>query len=88
MSILGRILMSPVMGPIGGLVWIARTIEQQAHDEQWDESKVAGALTELEIDLDLGKIGVEEYEESETMLLQQLKEIREAKNDYKTESQS
>ena len=80
MSILGRILTSPVMGPIGGLVWIARTIEQQAHDEQWDEGKVVGALTELEIDLDLGKIDIEAYEAGESILLRRLKEIREAKN--------
>lgn len=80
MSILGRILTLPVLGPIDGLVWIARTIEQQAHDEQWDEGKVVGALTELEIDLDLGKIGVDAYEARETMLLLQLKEIRDAKN--------
>ena len=80
MSILGRILTLPVMGPIDGLLWIARTIEQQANAERWDEGKVVGALTELELELDLGKIDVEEYEAGEATLLQRLKEIREAKN--------
>lgn len=82
MGILGRILASPVLGPINGVLWLARTIEEQANAERWDEGKITGALTELEIDLDLGKIGVEEYEASEAALLQQLKEIREAKHDY------
>ncbi len=80
MSILGRILASPVLGPINGVLWLARTIEEQANAERWDEGKVIGGLAELELDLDLGKIDVEEFEARETMLLQQLKEIREAKN--------
>jgi hypothetical protein len=81
MGILGSLLMSPVLGPINGLLWLARTIEQQANAERWDEGKVTAGLQELELDLDLGKIDVEEYEAREAVLLQQLKEIREAKND-------
>ena len=79
MGILGRLLTLPVLGPIDGVLWIARTIEEQANAERWDESKVTGALAELELDLDLGKIDLEEYEAREAALLEQLKEIREAK---------
>ena len=81
MGILGSILMAPVLGPIDGVLWLARTIEEQANAERWDEGKVTAGLQELELDLDLGKITIEEYETRETVLLQQLKEIREAKND-------
>jgi len=81
MGILGSLLTLPVLGPIDGVLWIARTIEEQANAERWDESKVSGALAELELDLDLGKIDLEEYEAREAALLEQLKEIREAKND-------
>lgn len=81
MGILGSILMSPVLGPIDGVLWLARTIEEQANAERWDEGKVTAGLQELELDLDLGKITIKEYETRETVLLQQLKEIREAKND-------
>jgi hypothetical protein len=81
MGILGSVLMSPVLGPISGVLWLARTIEQQANAERWDEGKVTAGLQELELDLDLGKIDLEEYETREAVLLQQLKEIREAKND-------
>lgn len=80
MGILGRILTLPVLGPIDGVLWIARTIEQHADAERWDEGKVIGALTELELELDLGKIDIEEYEAREAMLLRRLKELREAKN--------
>ena len=81
MGILGSLLTSPVFGPIDGLLWLARTIEQQANAERWDEGKVTAGLQELELDLDLGKIGLAEYEAREAVLLQQLKEIREAQND-------
>jgi len=81
MGILGRLLTLPVLGPFDGVLWIARTIEEQANAERWDESKVTGGLAELELDLDLGKIDLEEYEAREATLLEQLKEIREAKND-------
>ncbi|MGC9953330.1 MAG: gas vesicle protein GvpG [Rhizomicrobium sp.] len=81
MGILGSLLTSPVLGPIKGLLWLARTIEEQANAERWDESKITGGLAELELDLDLGKIDLEEYEAREAALLEQLKEIREAKNE-------
>ena len=81
MGILDGLLMSPVLGPINGLLWLARTIEEQANAERWDETKVTGGLAELELDLDLGKIDLVEYEAREADLLQQLKEIREAKKD-------
>ena len=81
MGILDGILMSPVFGPINGVLWLARTIEEQANAERWDEGKVVAGLQELELDLDLGKISLEEYETREAVLLQQLKEIREAKDD-------
>ena len=81
MGILGSLLMSPVLGPIDGVLWLARTIQEQVNAELWDEGKVTAGLQELELDLDLGKIDLEEYETREALLLQQLKEIREAKND-------
>lgn len=79
MSILGSILLAPVLGPIEGVVWIARTIENQARGEIYDEDKIRGALTELELRLDLGEIGIEDYEAQEEVLLQRLKEVREEK---------
>jgi hypothetical protein len=80
MGILGRILTFPVLGPIDGVLWVARQIEQQANAERWDEGKVVSALTELELELDLHHIYLETYDARENVLLQQLKEIREAKN--------
>jgi hypothetical protein len=81
MGILSSLLTAPALGPINGLLWLARMIEDQANAERWDEGKVVASLQELELDLDLGKISIDEYETREAVLLRQLKEIREAKND-------
>jgi hypothetical protein len=80
MGILGSILALPVRGPIDAVLWLAQTIKQQVDAERWDEGRVVGALSELEIDLDLGNINAEEYDSREAELLQRLKEIREEKN--------
>ena len=80
-SLLGRILTAPVLGPIRGVLWLARTIDDQARAELYDEDKVRGALAELELRLDLGEIAPDDYDAQEHELLQRLKEIREAKKD-------
>lgn len=81
MGILTRILTLPVSAPIDGLLWIARRIEQEANAELWDQSKITGALSELELELDLGKISEEEYDAREASLLQRLKQLQEAEHD-------
>lgn len=81
MSILGRILTAPVLLPIEGVVWLGRTINDQAKAEIYDEDKIRGTLAELELRLDLGEMELEEYEEQEERLLRRLNEIREMKKD-------
>ncbi len=81
MGILGRILSLPVRGPLEGVLWVAQKIEQEANAGQWDQGKVIGALSELELELDLGKIDLDEYDAREASLLHRLKELQEAKND-------
>lgn len=79
MSILGRILSAPVAGPIQGVLWLTRTIDDQARAEIYDEDKIRGTLAELELRLDLGEIELEDYEAQEDILLRRLKEVREAR---------
>ncbi len=79
MSILGHILTAPVAGPIRGVLWLARAIDDQVKGEIHDEDKIRAALTELEIKLDLGEIELNDYELQEEVLLRRLKEIREMK---------
>ncbi|MBV8511691.1 MAG: gas vesicle protein GvpG [Xanthobacteraceae bacterium] len=81
MSILGTVLTAPVLGPIKGLLWLARTIEEQANGELYDPDKIRGELAELELALELKQIDVREYDRQEELLLKRLREIREARND-------
>ena len=81
MSILGRVLAAPVLGPLRGVLWLARTVDDQAKAELYDEDKIRGALAELELRLDLGEIELDHFEAQEEMLLQRLKVAREAKRD-------
>ncbi|MBV9631404.1 MAG: gas vesicle protein GvpG [Xanthobacteraceae bacterium] len=81
MSILGTVLTAPVLGPIKGLLWLARTIEEQANGELYDPDKIRGELAELELALELKQIDAREYDRQEELLLKRLREIREARND-------
>ena len=78
MSILGRVLSAPVLGPLRGVLWLARTIDDQAKAELYDEDKIRGALADLELRLDLGEIEIADFEAEEETLLQRLKVAREA----------
>ena len=80
MGILGSILAAPVSGPMHGLLWLARTIEERVNAELYDEDKIRGELTELELALDLKQIDIAEYEAREEALLQRLREAREMHN--------
>lgn len=77
--ILGRLLSAPVLLPIQSVLWLGRTIDDQVKAELYNEDKVRSALAELELKLDLGELELDAYEAQEEVLLQRLKEIREAK---------
>jgi hypothetical protein len=74
---LTKLLALPLMGPIQGVAWIAEKVVEQVDKELYDEDKVRGQLMELELHLDLGEIGEEEYLAAEDVLLARLKAIRE-----------
>ena len=78
---LGRILTAPVLGPLRGVLWVARMIDDQARAELYDEDKIRGDLAELELQLDLGEIELADFEAQEEVLLQRLKAAREVGGD-------
>ena len=78
---LGRILTAPMLGPLRGVLWLARMIDDQARAELYDEDKIRGDLAELELQLDLGEIELADFEAQEEVLLQRLKAAREVGGD-------
>ncbi len=79
MGFLAGLLTLPVLGPIKGVMWIARQVVEQAERELYDEDAVRGQIQELELCYDLGEIGEEEYLAAEERLLARLRIIRERK---------
>ena len=77
MGLLLKLLTLPVTGPIGGVLWIAEKIAEQADREMYNEEAIRGQLMEMELRLDMGEISQPEYEQVEAVLLQRLKVIRE-----------
>ena len=68
----------PVLGPFKGVAWIAGKILEKAQLEMPSERTVRRDLTELQLRMDLGEIEEDEFEKQEELLLQQLRELREA----------
>lgn len=79
MGFLTDLLTLPVLGPIKGVMWIARQVVEQAERELYDEDTVRGQLQELELHYDLGEIDEETYLSAEEQLLARLRTIRERK---------
>ncbi|AGI68581.1 GvpG-like protein [Octadecabacter antarcticus 307] len=79
MGIILNTLMSPLIGPMKGVFWVAEQIKDQTDAEIYDDSKILVELSELELLLDLEKIELKDFEAKEDVLLKRLQEIRKAK---------
>jgi len=73
------LLTAPVLGPIRGVKWLAEKVAEAAEDELLDEDRVRGELLELQMRLEMDEISEEEYTRQESVLLERLSAIREAK---------
>ncbi len=79
MGLLSSIVTGPVTGPIKGLLWIVQTIAEHADRELYDEDNIRKNLLKLEHQYELGKMTLEEFESSESELLQRLNQARRMK---------
>lgn len=77
MAILTDVLFAPAVGPMKGVLWLARVIAEQAERTLYDENVIRAALLDLEQKLEAGSIGEEQYEREEEILLGRLKIARE-----------
>ncbi|MDH6099951.1 gas vesicle protein GvpG [Anabaenopsis sp. FSS-46] len=72
-----KLLLSPIMGPINGVVWIAEKIEERANTEFNDQENLNKQLLTLQLSLDMGDITEEEYDAQEEEILLKLQELEE-----------
>lgn len=87
MGLLSDVLFFPVMGPVHGLGFILKRIQQQVEEEWLDESKIQTQLMQLGLRYDLGEITESDYLAQESALLERLSEIREYKESRAREAE-
>ncbi|RTM01591.1 hypothetical protein EJV44_00470 [Ancylobacter aquaticus] len=77
MGMLTDVVFAPAVGPLKGVLWLARIIAEQAERTLYDEGVIRAALLDLEQQLEAGEIDEDAYETQETVLLERLKIARE-----------
>ncbi len=68
-----------LFAPVHGVVWLAEKIKETAEADMFDESKIYESLFALQMQLELEEITEEEYQESETELMERMDEIAKQK---------
>lgn len=76
MGLLSNILFFPVTGPVAGIRWSLRKIQQVVEEEITDDSSIKQELMELQMRLELGEIDDDEYVRREADLMARMREVR------------
>jgi hypothetical protein len=76
MGLISGLLTLP-LAPVRGVAWIGEQVAVEAERELNDETRVRRELAQLELELELGRIGEQEFEEREDALLERLERARE-----------
>ena len=82
MGIIKHLLFWPVTGPLFLTDFALNKVEGVVKEQLTDDSGVKAELLELQLKLELGDITDEEYMEREAALMQQLREIREWREQF------
>ena len=64
-----------LFSPVNGVVWLGEKIKETAEADMFDESKIYESLFALQMQLDMGEITEEEYQEKEAELMERMNEI-------------
>jgi len=76
MFLLDDILLLPLTGPVAGFRWIMKQIQTMADEELMNDQPWKERLIELQMMLEVGDIGEEEYTREEAQVFQALRDIR------------
>jgi hypothetical protein len=74
--LLGKILTSPVTGPLDTALFVARRINDQVAEEYLDEGKVQADLLDLTMRYEHGELDDAAFEEQQEAILDHLNDIR------------
>lgn len=64
-----------LLAPLKATVWLGEKIDEIVKAEEHDENRIKETLLELQMRLDMGSIGEDEYRRQETALLERLDAI-------------
>jgi len=67
-------LLTLPLAPVRGVMWVGEQIAEEAERELDEQRSVRRALAQLEADLEMGRIGEDEFERREDELLERLEE--------------
>jgi hypothetical protein len=76
-GLLTNLLFFPVTGPVAGIKWSLRQVQQVVEEELTDDSSIKQELMELQMKLELGDIDDAEYVRREADVMKRLREVRE-----------
>jgi hypothetical protein len=65
--------------PLSGFSFVLRTLQKVAEEQYTDDAPVKERLLELQLKLENGEIGEEEYAEEEAAIIRELREIENRK---------
>jgi hypothetical protein len=72
MFLIDDLLLAPLLGPLKGIVWLGRKINDVVENEFYNEDHIREELIELQMRLELDQISEEEYNSRERELLERL----------------
>jgi hypothetical protein len=84
--ILFKLLALPITAPAAGIRYCIEKVVDYAEQQLTDDGPVREQLLELQIELEEGRVGDEEYAEREAVLLARLREIRELRQEMAREA--
>jgi hypothetical protein len=82
MGLLKHLLFWPVTGPLFLAEFSLNKVQGVVREELTDDTRIKAELMELQLKLELGDIDDDEYVEQEAMLMLQLREIREWREQF------
>jgi hypothetical protein len=74
--LLDDILMLPLKLPVAGFNWIMKQVQTMANEELLNDQPWKERLIELQMMLEVGDIGEEDYTREEAIVFQALRDIR------------
>jgi hypothetical protein len=82
MGLLGKILLSPFMGPVWGTQWTLEKVERAVKEELTDDTTVKNEFMQLQLLLESGEIDDDEYLVREQEIMTRLRAVREWREQF------